>query len=183
MNLRNTTTRYGSLSISMHWLMLLLLVAIYACIELRENFPKGSELREALKTWHYMLGLCVFALVWLRLIFRWIAPEPLIQPPAPHWQMMAAKLMYATLYLFMIGMPLLGWLILSADGKTIPFFGIQFPALVATDEHLAEMLEEIHETVGDAGYFLIGVHALAALYHHYVRRDNTLLRMLPGHDR
>lgn len=59
MNWRSTTERYGSLSISLHWLMLFLLVAVYACIELREMYPKGSDPHEGLKTWHVMLGLPV----------------------------------------------------------------------------------------------------------------------------
>lgn len=71
MQWKNTTDRYGSLSIAMHWLMLALLVAVYACIELREFYPKGSDPREALKQWHFMLGLAVFVLVWLRLSCGW----------------------------------------------------------------------------------------------------------------
>ena len=67
MGLTNTNDRYGSLSIAMHWLMFLLLIGVYACIELRELYPKGSDPREALKTWHFTLGLTVFVLVWLRL--------------------------------------------------------------------------------------------------------------------
>jgi cytochrome b561 len=73
----------------------------------------------------------------------------------------------------------LGWLALSAAGKPIPFFGIQLPALVAESKDLAEQLKEVHETVGTIGYFLIGAHALAALFHHFITHDNTLLRMLP----
>ena len=56
--------------------MLLLLVAVYACIELRELFPKGSDPREAMKTWHYMLGLSVLVLVSLRLVVHIIGPIP-----------------------------------------------------------------------------------------------------------
>jgi len=55
--------RYGRFSIVIHWSTLAILVAVYACIELREMYPRGSEIREALKTWHYMLGLTVFFLV------------------------------------------------------------------------------------------------------------------------
>ena len=57
------TARYNSFSIGLHWLMLVQLIAVYACIELRELYPKGSDPREALKTWHFMLGLSVFVLV------------------------------------------------------------------------------------------------------------------------
>ena len=180
MSWNNTTTRYGSLSIGMHWFMLLLLAAVYACIELRGNYPRGSEMREALKTWHYMLGMSAFFLVWVRLAFRALGANPAIEPPPPGWQMLIAKLMYAALYLLMIGLPILGWMILSAEGDAIPFFGMHLPPLIYQNKDLAKALEEVHETAGTAGYFLIGLHAVAALYHHYFLRDNTLKRMLPG---
>ena len=83
MSWKNTEIRYGSLSIGMHWLMLLLFVAVYGTIELRELFEKGSDLREALKTWHFMLGMLVFVLVWLRLAARLSGPTPAIQPTPP----------------------------------------------------------------------------------------------------
>lgn len=88
--------------------------------------------------------------------------------------------MHAALYLMMVGMPLAGWIILSAEGKPIPFFGLELPALVSANEELADTVEDIHETIGTAGYYLIGLHTVAALFHHYIQRDNTLLRMLPG---
>ncbi len=69
---------------------------------------------------------------------------------------------------------------LSVAGKPIPFFGLQLPALVGADKALADSLKEIHETIGAVGYYLVAVHAAAALLHHYGMRDNTLRRMLPG---
>ncbi len=180
---KNTTDRFGRLSIGMHWLMLLLLVGVYACIELREYFPRGSDLREGLKAWHFMLGLSVFALVFVRLAIRLAGPTPRIQPELPAWQRHFARLMHALLYIFMVVMPVLGWLTLSAEGKSIPFFGLQLPALIGPDKAFAHSVQEIHETIGTIGYYLIGLHAVAALFHHYLMRDNTLLRMLPhrGH--
>ena len=97
-------------------------------------------------------------------------------------QKLVAKLMHAALYALMIGMPLLGWLVLSAEGDPIPFFGLQLPPLIGPNEGLEETIKEIHETFGTVGYFLIGLHAAAALFHHYFVRDNTLKRMLPGSD-
>jgi cytochrome b561 len=147
MNWRNNTDRYGALSMALHWFMLLLLVAVYACMELRGFFPKGSDTREALKAWHYMLGLGVLGLSVGRLVMHAIGPDPRIIPSPQKWQMLSAKHMHFALYALMIGMPLAGWLILSAEGKPIPFFGL---------------------------------HAAAALYHHYIVRDNTLRRMMPS---
>lgn len=180
MNLRKTADRYHLASIALHWLMLALFVGVYASINLRELFDKGSVPREALKSVHFMLGLAMFGLVWLRLAMRAIYPAPRPQPALPQWQAMAAKLAHLALYAIMVGMPLLGWLVLSAAGKPIPFFGLELPALIGQDKALAGQLKEIHEVVGTAGYFLIATHAVAALFHHYIQRDNTLLRMWPA---
>ena len=173
------SARYSSLSIGLHWLMLILLIAVYATIELRGIFPRGSDPRELMKVWHFMLGLSVLALALLRLLVNITRSTPPITPEPPRWQELLAKLMHVALYALMIGMPLAGWLILSAAGKPIPFFGLQLPALIAESKSTAGLIKEIHEAVGTAGYFLIGLHAAAALYHHHFVRDNTLLRMLP----
>jgi superoxide oxidase len=180
MNWRNTTERYGILSMGLHWLMLLLLVAVYACIELREMYPKGSDPREALKTWHFMLGLSVPLLLSLRLMALVIGVVPRTKPDPGKLQTLSAKLIHLALYVLMIGMPLTGWLILSAAGKPIPFFGLELPALIDVgSKELVKQIEEVHEAAGTIGYILVGVHAVAALAHHYLIKDNTLLRMLP----
>jgi len=179
MNWKNTATRYGTLTIGLHWLMLLLFVAVYGTIELRELFEKGSDPRESLKTWHFMLGMLVFTLVWLRIAARFTGPTPAIKPEPGAWQHLASKLMHLALYVLMIAMPISGWLLLSAAGKPIPFFGLELPALIGENKDLAKQIKELHEFFGTAGYFLIGLHALAALQHHYMVRDNTLTRMLP----
>jgi cytochrome b561 len=179
MNLKNSTLRYGSFSIGIHWLMLLLFVGVYGAIELRELFEKGSDPREALKTWHFMLGMLVFVLVWLRLAARLSGPTPAIVPEPARLQQLSSGLLHLALYLLMIGMPLTGWLMLSAAGKPIPFFGLELPALIGENKDLSKQIKEVHEFVGTTGYFLIGLHAVAALYHHYLRHDNTLTRMLP----
>lgn len=162
-------------------MMLLLLIAVYACIELREIYPKGSDPREAMKTWHFMLGLVVLGLVGLRVMVRLISGAiPRIAPAPARLQQLSAAGIHVVLYALMIGMPLAGWLILSAAGKPIPFFGLQLPALIEESKDLASQLKEIHEVGGTVGYILIGVHAVAALVHHYLTKDNTLLRILPA---
>jgi cytochrome b561 len=79
----------------------------------------------------------------------------------------------------MLAMPIAGWLLLGASGKPIPFFGIDLPALIGESKSLARLIKEVHETGGTVFYLLIGLHAAAALHHHYFVRDNTLRRMLP----
>ena len=72
---KNSTARYGSLQVALHWLMLVLLVAVYAAMELRENFPKGSDPREFLKSLHFMLGISVLILVLVRIAARFSGPK------------------------------------------------------------------------------------------------------------
>lgn len=180
MSTHKLVSRFHLASISLHWLMLALFIAVYASIELRVLFEKGTEARDLAKNLHFMLGLTVFALVWLRLAMRIKFPAPEIQPPLPQWQLLSAKLVYLALYVIMIGMPLMGWLLLSASGKPIPFFGLELPALIGANKDLASQIKEIHEFVGTVGYFLIGGHAAAALVHHYLLRDSTMQTMWPA---
>lgn len=172
--------RYAPISIVLHWAMFLLIAGAYSCILLRENFPRGSDIREGLKTWHFMLGLTILLLFFIRIVARFLTAKPAISPPPPALQMYLSKGVHWALYAFMLAMPVLGWTILSAKGKTIPFYGLELFALVSPDKAWADQVQEIHETIGTIGYYLIGLHAGAALVHHYFYKDNTLKRMLPG---
>ena len=126
--------RYGSARITLHWLMALLMVAVYALIELREFYPKGSDPRELMKTLHFMLGLGVLFLAVLRIFVATQSPKPPITPALSAWQRILAAITHGLLYLLMLGLPLLGWLLLSAAGKPIPFFGIELPPQTAPPE-------------------------------------------------
>ena len=175
--------RYAPISIFLHWAMLLLITGAYACILLRENFERGSDLREGLKTWHFMLGLTILLLVVIRIVARLLSAKQPITPQPPAWQMHMSKGVHWSLYAFMMVMPLLGWTILSAEGEAIPFYGLNLFPLVGPSKALAEQVQEIHETIGTIGYYLIALHAAAALVHHYIYKDDTLRRMLPGSSR
>ncbi|MEO8857730.1 MAG: cytochrome b/b6 domain-containing protein, partial [Burkholderiaceae bacterium] len=95
MNLRNTSKRYGSLSIGLHWLMLLLLIGVYAAINLQDLGAKGSALRSEIQTWHFMLGLTVLLLVAIRLLVTSVSgPAPRIVPALPRWQDRLANWMH-----------------------------------------------------------------------------------------
>lgn len=183
MNTTVPSQGYHHWSIILHWAMLALFVIVYASIELRVVFERGSTPRATMKELHFMFGLAIFALVWIRLLLRALTKRPPIVPPLPAWQRLASSIIHALLYVFMIGMPLAGWVTLSAANEPIPFFGLQFPALTGEDMPLALKVNEVHETVGTFGYWLIGLHALAGLAHHYLWKDNTLRRMLASGSR
>ena len=176
----NPDSRYSLLTITLHWLTFILIVGVYAFMELRELFPKGSDPREAMKALHFMLGLTILLLVLPRMATLLLGHTPAILPEPPAWQQLMAKMAHLALYLFMLIMPVLGWLTLSAGGKTIPFYSFELPALIKENKELGKFLKEIHATIGEIGYFLIGLHVIAAFFHHFKQRDNTLTRMLPA---
>lgn len=171
--------RRSHVLIALHWIMLLLLAAAYAAIELRELFPRGSDPRDALKTLHFTLGLTVLALVVVRIALRLRERRAGARQETEGWQRFPPALVHVGLYAVMILAPIAGWLTLSAQGKPIPFFGLELPPLIAEGALPGDAVEDWHRTIGTIGYWLIGIHAAAALFHHYVLRDRILLAMLP----
>ena len=178
MDWRSTQRGYGWAAIGLHWLMLVLIVAVYCTMDFKSVYPRGSDSRAALANWHYLLGLSVFVLVWLRLLIRACGEEPAITPPLPKWQAVTSRLLHALLYALMIALPILGWLTVSARGVPVMISGAEVMPLIGKDPELGKLLKDLHETLASAGYFLVALHSAAALYHHYVKHDNTLKRML-----
>jgi cytochrome b561 len=156
--------------------MALLFIAVYATIEVREFYPKGSVPRTSLKEWHYALGITIFVLAWIRIVVRTLSRRS-ADERSGH---VLATVVHVGLYGLMIGMPIAGWLILGGEGKSVPFFGLELPPLIGPNDALADQAEEIHELVGTIGYYLIALHTAAALAHHYILRDGILTRMLPA---
>ena len=171
--------KYGRLLVALHWLMFLLLIAVYAAMEFRVLYDKGMPEREFMKSLHFMFGLCVLLLVFLRLLAKRLSPRPesVSSQVLSLWLQRAAGAGHVVLYLFMVFMPLMGWVMLSAAGKPIPFFGLELPALIAPDEALAKQIKALHALAGNIGYGLIGLHVAAALFHQLVLKDQLLQRM------
>ena len=88
--------------------------------------------------------------------------------------------MHLALYLILVGMPIAGFIGRTLAGRVTYFFGIALPMLLDTNKDLAENIFDVHGLIGNIAYYLIGIHAAAALYHHYFQKDNTLLRILPA---
>lgn len=176
----NSKTGYSSLIVVLHWLMLLMIVATYAMMNLKGMYPRGSHAREVMATWHYLLGMTVFALIWVRLVARTQGVTPEVNPPLPALQITLSKFVHWAIYALMIFLPVLGWLTVSAKGGVIPFWGLELPALVDKNKEMAMLFKNIHGSLATLGYFLVGLHAAAALFHHFFKRDNTLSLMIPS---
>lgn len=174
------SARYTPSLRRLHWLMALLVLAAYLLIEQRGLFPRGTAERAAMVQGHFWAGLLVFALALWRLRQRRRDGAPPVVPALAPWNEIAAKLLHVALYLFFLVMPLLGLATAWSDGKVllVPFTDIALPALLPANEDLAHTLEDLHGTIGEVFYWVIGAHVLAALWHHWGRRDDTLRRML-----
>ena len=171
--------RYSPAQRRLHWLMAALVLCVYLAIEQRGLFARGSSLRAAMLQSHFWLGLAVFGLAAWRLALRRRFTPPPITPAPPAWLAWSSRLMHFALYAFFLAMPLLGLATAWSDGKQVLLpFGLALPALLPADEAMAHRLEDVHGAIGEAFYWVIGLHVLASLWHHAVRRDDTLRRML-----
>jgi cytochrome b561 len=174
--------RYDRVSIVLHWSVGISIIAIAAIELLRgEIFPKGSYFREALKAFHEPAGTVVFALVLLRLFWRSAHSSPAMPESMRSWERIVAGLTHYTLYAMMAAIPLTGIAYTLARSRPIDFglFQIAYPLDHLFDRSAAGTLKNIHEFLGQAVLALAFLHAAAALWHHYIRKDDVLTRMLP----
>jgi cytochrome b561 len=126
------------------------------------------------------MGMLVLTLVVLRLVWRLATPAPPLPATMPAWERIAARVSHALLYLVMLGMPLSGWVISSASGVPFKIFRrIALPPITAADKHVAELAALVHFSLGVLLAAILIVHIGAALRHHFIQRDNVLIRMLP----
>jgi cytochrome b561 len=176
---RPISTQYNSAQIVIHWLIFLLFVVALVSIEYRDSVPKasGQALRDTLRAIHVSAGLLALLLTVVRLeeLLRRGAPPALGQA---RWQITSAHLLHATLYVVMFALPITGIVFAQAGGRPVAFFGWELPLMVAKNADLRHNVRELHEFLGSAVYVLVGLHVAAALWHHFVVRDDTLRRML-----
>lgn len=172
------TERYGMMMQFLHWGVAALVVAQLALGKFAEVEPKASG--EGFFQWHASLGVLIFSLMLVRLLWRVTQrmPAPF---PMPGKQQLVTKAIHAGFYVVLILLVISGWRMSSAHGEAIHFFGFfelpMFPGKL--DKELAETCEKRHELLGNVLLVLFAVHALAALKHHFVDRDGLLRRMLP----
>lgn len=135
----------------------------------------------ALLALHRPLGLAVLVLALLRLGLRVMIGTPALPPELAPAQIMAARAVQGLLYLAMIGMPLVGWAMLSAGGYPLRLAPeLVLPALLAVDRRAFGLLRLVHTLGGMAFFAIILLHLTAALVHGFIRKDGVLSSMLFG---
>lgn len=177
MGIKNTSDTYGAIAKFFHWSIALLILGLIVVGLYMESLPSSPDKYEIYGL-HKSFGLMVLWLAGLRIIWRSFNKQP--TPHATHktWERTLSKIIHFFLYVAMIGMPLTGWLMSSAGGHGVSFFGLDMPALMNKDADFGKLMNNTHRLLS---YALIGavlLHAAGALKHHFIDRDNTLIRMV-----
>lgn len=170
--------RYDRVTIVFHWLTVLLVVGLFALAEIWSFLPRGTPTRRLLQSLHISFGLTFAAVFVLRAVWRLCKGRRL--PPASAGLMRVASTgVHGLLYLLMAVQIALGFLFRWAQGEPFAFFGLfDVPTLIAIDHEQRRFIGGLHDTVAWTIIVVALLHALAALFHHYVLRDGVLRRML-----
>ena len=179
MAIRNTTSRWGVIAQSFHWIIVALIVTQFVLIKLADRLPLGGE-KIALIARHKSVGITILILASLRLIWRWLNDTPLLPDTLKPYERGLARFSHAALYTLLFAMPLTGWTMSSARNFPVSWFNLfQLPDLVPASRPLYDFLHETHETLAWVLVAVAVLHVLGALKHHFFYKDDVLRRMLP----
>src|ERR1035437_3934045 len=177
---KRSDTHYGIVAQAFHWATALFVVAAFI------YGPGGSEqriysaARDFERQLHETLGLFVFALVVLRVLWRTVDTRP-DHLPLAQWMEIASKAVQGALYLLLFAVPLTAVAGAWLEGHPLTLLaGVQIQPLVGISHATGATIATIHTWLGDAILWLAGFHALAAIYHHFVLKDGVLVSMLPN---
>jgi cytochrome b561 len=172
----STSDRYSRPAVLFHWLIFLLVALAYLAIEVRG--PRGTDSRVFWSNVHFWSGSLVLVLSVLRLLWRLWAGTP-AEIDSHRLLAFLSRLVHLLLFMFIFVQPLLGILMINTAGRPVMLAGLDLPiTLVGADPIARKVFREAHVLIGNAFYWVIGLHALAAIGHHFVLRDNTLRRMI-----
>lgn len=169
--------KYSGLQIGIHWLVFLLVIIAYCAMEFRGFFPRSA--RPVINMVHVSCGISILVLMLARLLIRLKRPAPPIVPKPKLMMTGMAHLGHLAIYLLFIALPILGLVMMYNRGNPWFAFGLTMPHAAESNFDIVDTMKGYHILLANIGYWLIGLHALAALAHHYVWKDNTLLRMMP----
>ncbi len=172
---------YHPLQKALHWTIFLLVLACYALTYNGLFFPREDPGRDIAWWSHISLGLLLTVLVAARLVTRLTIGAPPLPSAMSSIEKVAAKGAHLLLYALMIGIVGLGITLTWLRGDELTFFGaFTIPSPLTPDRDLAKLVKDMHDLCANAILVIVGLHAAAALWHHYFRRDDVLTRMLPG---
>ncbi|MBF0281964.1 MAG: cytochrome b [Zetaproteobacteria bacterium] len=175
--LTNGSTTYGSIAISLHWLMAILIFSMFALglwmVDLNYYHPWYHDAAEL----HKSMGILLFLLLLFR--FTWRFRNPIPKPLGKAWENSLASLVHRSHYLLLFAIAITGYFIPTANGVGIDLFNlITIPATLSFSKTEVDLIGELHQAIAWSIVILALLHAGAAMKHHFIDKDATLIRML-----
>jgi len=170
---------YTRTAITLHWAVAALIFATFPLGVYMHDLPLSPD-KLRLYSYHKWAGVTILLLAVLRVSWRIGHRPPPLPAAMPNWEKLAGHTVHYLLYALIFAVPLSGWLMSSAKGVQTVWFGVlPIPDLLPKDKELGDLLKEVHESLNFALLGLVLAHAGAALKHHFIERDDILVRMLP----
>ena len=171
--------RYTGTAIALHWIVAALIAGAFVIGLFAVELPVSPQ-KLKLYSWHKWIGVSIALLALVRIAWRIRHPAPPLPPGMRRWERHAATGTHLLLYLLLPAVPVTGWLMSSAAGFPVVYFGVlPLPDLVTKDKALADALKLVHYALNKSLLVLVVLHVAAALKHHVLDRDEVLTRMLP----
>lgn len=170
---------YSAAAKLLHWLIVILVAIQFLTANLLPHIGRDTQPSTVINL-HFSFGVLILVVMAVRFVHRVRYPVPLEAGNAPPVERFLAKSAHRLFYLVLLIGPFLGWASASAHKLPVTLFGIvPLPAIAQPGAGWANQAGDVHSTAMWALLWLIGLHAVAALYHHFIRHDGTLRRMLP----
>ncbi|PIO45805.1 cytochrome b [Phyllobacterium zundukense] len=176
-----SATAYSPIQKALHWTLFILILAIYGLTYGDSLFQRGDPTRDLAWWLHISFGLLLAGLVLWRVGLRLSKGAPRLPSSMGDAEQALAKAAHLALYALLIAIPLLGILLTWFRGDALSFFGwFTIPAPFSPDRDLARSIKGLHNLFANGILIIVGIHGFAALWHHFVRKDDILKRMLPA---
>ncbi|MEJ2609753.1 MAG: cytochrome b [Candidatus Thiodiazotropha sp.] len=174
----NDKERYGAVAISFHWLVALSVYGMFGLGLWMRSLGYYDSWYRLGPWWHKGIGVMLFLLLLLRLVWRFSNTQPDHLPNHKPYERLAAVGVHVLLYLLLFTVMISGYLISTADGRSLEVFDwFVVPATISGFDHQEDIAGKVHLYLAWSVVVLSGLHALAALKHHFIDHDQTLLRM------
>jgi cytochrome b561 len=172
--------RYTRTAIWLHWLIAALIVASFSLGVTMVDIPGLTPTKLKYFSWHKWLGVTIFALACVRLLWRLRHPAPPYLDSMPRWQQKAAAALHFLLYILIIAIPVSGYFYSLAAGVPVVYLGIvPLPVFIGPEPELKAILKQVHYVLNMSLLAAVVLHVAAALKHQFIDRDDVLRRMLP----
>lgn len=176
--IKNSAEKFGILTKFFHWLIAMLFFAQFFLIYRRDAFPKAAPEKLQYLLLHKSFGITVFILGTVMICSHFAGTRPIFPINMSRFQIILAKVTHFLLYLAILVMPASGVLMSFLGGYNVFFFGWQLPNPLSENRSLGDLFYDLHVVSAYAVGILVIIHTFAALYHHFIKKDNILKRML-----